>query len=294
MSNDNQKCAPMKKFEGGSCFTIDDLLRLSHGFNDYIKKHKINKKPITIFASKKYLLKELIDRFKEECGDSQICILDQPFVKEINDETLVKNTFRPKGPQKKFDWLSTTNIDEVMEQYESIYPDFMYLGTVPIDFDDLPLGIKTLNFDELYNKKKYRLGIIFNLDEHYKSGSHWIGLFANIKDSKIYFFDSFGVIPDKRIIKFIIRIAKWCYKKHFNKNISDTEILSAIKKNIKNNQVDIRYNTIQHQFKDSECGVYSLHFIIRMLEGINFDDLTENIIKDDKMNKNREIFFRHE
>ena len=36
--------------------------------------------------------------------------------------------------------------------------------------------------------------------------------------------------------------------------------------NIKNlfKDFDIRYNTVQHQFNNSECGVYSINFVIRL------------------------------
>jgi hypothetical protein len=57
-------------------------------------------------------------------------------------------------------------------------------------------------------------------------------------------------------------------------------------------EFDVRYNKIQHQFKNSECGVYSMNFIIRILEGDTFDDIINNITNDDKMNENRNIYFR--
>jgi len=58
------------------------------------------------------------------------------------------------------------------------------------------------------------------------------------------------------------------------------------KKYFKNliDEFDIRYNNIQHQFDNSECGVYSINFIISLAEGKNFDDV---------MNQNRKIFFRN-
>ena len=40
--------------------------------------------------------------------------------------------------------------------------------------------------------------------------------------------------------------------------------------------MDIKYNNIQHQYDDSECGVYSITFILKMLEGHNFDDFINN------------------
>ena len=50
-------------------------------------------------------------------------------------------------------------------------------------------------------------------------------------------------------------------------------------------------NNIRHQFKNSECGVYSMHFIINLLEGKTFEDVTKNIIKDDDMLKNRDLYY---
>ena len=47
------------------------------------------------------------------------------------------------------------------------------------------------------------------------------------------------------------------------------------------------YNHIRHQYKNSECGVYSMMFIINMLENNDFTKNTSNIILDDEMNQNR-------
>jgi hypothetical protein len=56
---------------------------------------------------------------------------------------------------------------------------------------------------------------------------------------------------------------------------------------------DIRYNHIQHQFNNSECGVYSINFIIRLVGGESFDSVINNITKDEEMNANRKIYFRN-
>ena len=74
-----------------------------------------------------------------------------------------------------------------MEQYEKKYNDFKFFGAVPIDFDELPfLGIKDINFDELYNSGK-KLGFVFNLDEHWQSGSHWVALYSDLEKIKYIF-----------------------------------------------------------------------------------------------------------
>jgi hypothetical protein len=59
------------------------------------------------------------------------------------------------------------------------------------------------------------------------------------------------------------------------------------------NDYDVRYNKIQHQFKNSECGVYSMNFIIRLLGGETFDDIVNNITDDITMNNCRKIYFRN-
>ena len=76
-------------------------------------------------------------------------------IKQLKDKDLLENTFRPDGPEGKFEWLNTIHINDVMSQYEKKYNDFKFFGAVPIDFDDLPfLGIKDINFNELYDAGK--------------------------------------------------------------------------------------------------------------------------------------------
>ena len=52
-----------------------------------------------------------------------------------------------------------------------------------------------------------------------------------------------------------------------------------------------KVNKIRHQFKNSECGVYCINFIVSMLEGDTFENYTNNIVKDIDMNKKRELYF---
>ena len=56
---------------------------------------------------------------------------------------------------------------------------------------------------------------------------------------------------------------------------------------------DIKYNQIQHQFEDTECGVYSINFIVRLVGGETFTDITNNIKNDDFMNNCRKSYFKN-
>ena len=64
-------------------------------------------------------------------------------------------------------------------------------------------------------------------------------------------------------------------------------------KGLRDSEIDVRFNKIQHQFKNTECGVYSMNFIIRLLNGETFDDIVNNITKDDEMNACRKEYFRN-
>jgi hypothetical protein len=83
------------------------------------------------------------------------------------------------------------------------------------------------------------------------------------------------------------------YNKKYNKKLNTDGFLKLdhTANNIFNS-FDVRYNKKQHQFKNSECGVYSINFIIRLLKGETFNEITENITKDDEMNNCRNVYFR--
>lgn len=287
------KCAPGKNYTDGSCFTKKDLEIISLALNKEIDD-KIN-----INQNKKDLVKDLENKFKKEynCND-QKCWLGQKFIKKINNEEISKYTFRPKGPDGKHTWLSTTNINEVIDQYENSNDDFLYLGTVPYDFEDLDdLGIKNLDLKKIQNDGINKLGMVINLDYHYESGSHWVALYTDLKKNQIYFFDSFAKKPRKKIKNFINKLTKYLYKKEYNVGLNINKVLENLEgggksKEIENlSKFDIRYNNIQHQFKNSECGVYSINFIVRLAKGESFKNIINNITKDDEMNLCREVYF---
>jgi hypothetical protein len=296
ISDLNKKCAPTSKYKDGSCFSMDSLKKITEAYNN-----KSNNK-IIFNNDKSDVVKQIENKLRKNC-DNHTCWLRQDFVKKINSEKIHKYTFRPEGPIDKYEWLSTTNINEVIDQYQQKYTNFNFLGAVPIDFDDLPiLGICDLNFEEINQRGVNQLGIVFNLDEHYKDGSHWVALYSDIDKYKVYFFDSYGKKPDRRIRRLISRIVKYMYKKKYNKDLSVKSVLEFLKKDKKkllsNNIVqelrsfDVDYNKVRHQYKNSECGVYSINFILELLDGKTFDDITQNKTYDDKMNENRQKYFR--
>lgn len=296
----DKRCAPSKKYEKNSCFTVDSLIKIATEYN------KTNEDKINITSNKEELVKQLEDKFSSSCS-TQTCWLRTDIVKNIEDEDIHENTFRPEGPKAKYGWLSTTNINEVINQYHDVHKDFLFLGTVPYDFQEIhELGLNNYNFEKVYNSGKTKLGMVINLDESHQNGSHWVALYTDLKNDKIYFFDSVGKPPRKKIKKFINKITNFIYKKKYNSEINVGKIFNNINKLDKQhkqkyfklftkklNGIDLKHNHIQHQFKNSECGVYSINFILRLVKGESFDDIINNVTKDDKMNECRKTYFHN-
>lgn len=274
IDKDSLKCAPGVNFSEGSCFSEKQLKKIAFKFN---QKYEIK---INTELPKKDLIRSLIKNIKNKknCeGDS--CILE---LNLHSDSDEITNKLRPQGPRYTNKWLSNINIDEVMYQYQNKYTKFKYLGTVPSDFEKLSfLKIKDLKFKDLLKKNKYKIGMVINLDTSSGSGTHWVSLYVNLKKRQLYFFDSYGKKPMKSIFNFMNRIYKEFTKRDLDYNIIDT-----------NKKFKVRYNNIQHQKKNSECGVYSMNFIIRLLNGEKFSDITKNITDDDKMFECRKSYFR--
>lgn len=303
MQNKNEKCAPSKKFSDGSCYTLESLKLIASKYNESNANKKIN-----ITDNKKQLVEDLTNAFSKTC-DTQSCWLRLDIVKNIdNNEDILENTFRPEGPSKKYDWLSTTNINDVLSQYEDLHKDFLFLGALPNDFEELPmLGLSNIKFDNFIKQGKTKLGMVINLDTHNQSGSHWVALYTDLSNNKLYYFDSVGKKPGKRIKKFNNKIIKYLYSKEKNKNLEVGKIANLINNlddknkkskytkllNKKLKNFDIRYNNIQHQQENSECGVYSINFILRIVKGETFDDITQNITSDEQVNKCRKVYFNN-
>ena len=65
-----------------------------------------------------------------------------------------------------------------------------------------------------------------------------------------------------------------------------------------NNQINFKFesnNGVEHQYKNTECGIYSLFFIIHMLQDKTSKEFYKtHIIKDDQVQNYRKIYFNEE
>ena len=217
----------------------------------------------------------------KKCTD-EVCWIKQDFIKYSPlYKTLLKN-FKPLMPiewhSKPTEWLNTLDIRNVMTQYENKYPTFEFIGPVPMDFDT-KIGFGQCVIDELckidlqqlIEKNKTNIGVIFNLDKHTQQGSHWVAMHCSIDNNEIYYWDSYGMKPEKEVVILMNRLKQQGLK---------------IGHNIK-----IKINNVRHQYKNSECGVYCIYFLTSLLDGKTFNNIINNIIDDDTMNAKRNSYF---
>lgn len=273
------KCAPKKKGEvlPYTCYSKKGLHKIKTIWNTKHRDRKIlSNQPRNIWKALQYIFKESCNR--ESCWIKQKCI------SENIDMDLKKFTFAPKAPdswkENPTEWLTSTDIIEVMKQYEKKHLNFDFIGPSPIDFDK-HLAYGECVWEELcefslaksISEGKTQIGIIFNLDKHNQEGSHWIAMYIDTKKRNIYFLDSYGEKMPRQVQKFKTKVQKQSLKIGNGKKYKLFE------------------NKRRHQYSDSECGMYSLYFIIQLLEGVSFKKFVKKRIKDNYMMKLRKIYF---
>jgi hypothetical protein len=270
-------CAPARAANPevtGSCFRSQALYKIAKSYN---RKYKNN--PIKLDQTPKQIWAQLRRNLSHLCQD-EWCWIDQDFVRELQDPEIDRFTFRPEQPVGQHAWLSTDNIDEVMTQYEAMYPEFIFIGPVPMDFAQVTPELMNPQLQGFANNHKTKIGIIFNMDPSHKRGSHWVAMFIDFsrpRNASIDYFDSFGKCPPPLEIRRLIQ--------HLQGQI---ELLRPGT----NRQFSVNCNNYRHQFANSECGIYTMHFIVQRLKGQSFRTISENIIRDEVMNQHRSTFFR--
>jgi DNA-binding transcriptional regulator GbsR (MarR family) len=236
-----------KTINKGTCYTNDTIFKIKKAFNKNFPNRLI------LSQNPDEIIKDLSSQLSQCKNES--CWLDQ--LSKEERKYLEKMSFSPKKPKEweknPREWLSNIDILNVLEQYEDAYDDFEFIGPTPIDFDT-KIGnncvwkdLCTFDIKKQINSGKNKIGIIFNLDKHDEGGSHWVSLFINIKQGFIFYFDSAANTIPNEITKLIKLILNQCYSEG----------------------VHMKYYTNlpnQHQKGNTECGMYSLYFIITMLE----------------------------
>jgi hypothetical protein len=272
-------CAPCREKNNNNnnniptCYSMDSLLKIAKAWN---KENKSKIIKITPTVSKKYLWNEIQKRLHSKCNKNETCWKKQDFIKKLNDIEIQMNTFKPDYPKEWIKdnntWLNTYDILNVMKQYEKANKDFVFLGPIP---SDCPTKIhcELTNLDLLKLKKKNitKIGIIYNLDVSTGGGTHWVAVYIDNVNNEINYYDSYGSKTIPLINKFIQKLVD-----KYQKN---------------NIQPIVIYNDTRHQYGGSECGMYSMNFILERLHGKTMYEISKMKIPDARMVHLRNLLY---
>ena len=268
-----------------SCMTLQELQSLAKDFN------KQREGKIRISASKRKLIRQFKEKLGDDCGDAEYCWVQQDFVSTQTRSKILNKAFRPLKPKEWYKnrqtWLNTYDILKVMKQYEDKYKDFWFIGVFPIDFNEkdeygycVAPEMCSFNISKVLEKKKKRFGMVLNLDRHDQSGSHWVALYCGLDPKKpnfgVYYYDSVAYAPPKQVAAFMKLVEK--------------QIISEYG-DVIGKRFAMRYNKIQKQFDNYDCGVFSEVFLTQILKHITFDDICKRMKTDHEINLLRDVLY---
>lgn len=309
----NNFCSPANE-NNKFCFSEKSLKKMVCIWNSF------NSKKIANTTNAKQMYKSLNTKLKKYAGTNKYWIwpavieklADKKFESKIDNQSILKKLMRikrnlriiakrdlrPEKPESWYKnprtWLSNYDIQNVMSQYEQTKKyKYQFLGVFPIDFSVksqdgscMYSSICGINVKEYIKKCKKFIGLITNLDKHNEPGSHWTSTFIVI-DPKLqtygaYYYDSTSSSIPKYLYDFLNKIKLQCDTLFPHKTFT------------------IHENKKQHQYKNSECGVFSMIFQIRWINkhivkknNTSFKEIIANpFINDENMLRVRDVLFR--
>ena len=270
------KCSPKTNHDelDFTCYSKSALHKLKNTWNARHPDVKIHSN------DPKEIWQHLKKNMQKTCH-KESCWLRHQCIKNDLPSGFFMQNFSPKQPRewtkKPNTWLTSIEIEQLMKQYEEKHKHFIFLGPSPIDYDVRKLHNECVweeicKFSLLDYKSKgvTKIGLIFNLDPHYKEGSHWVAMFIDIRKKAIYYFDSYGDKVPRRLMKFVRTVRKQA------RNLGE--------------KYKFEQTSRRHQYLTTECGMYSLYFIIKLLEGKPISFFKKRIT-DKYMRKLRSIYF---
>lgn len=275
-----------------TCFDRAALVRLVTSWN---KSHPMNQIKNIQKSSKRQLWSKLNEKMKTKCKgeNKEACWVD----KLASNSDPVSKKLRPVAPKEwkknPYTWLSNFDIEAAMYQYEDEDKyKFKFIGVYPVDFAQkegwfgkcLYEETCQINFKKLVKKGYKYAGMVINMDKHDEPGSHWTALFivmdSNLPSYGAYYYDSVSNPPPKEVKEYMELLKQQA-------NLQDST-----------KEFHLEYNTVRHQYKNSECGIFSMAYIVRWLvllekdQNTTFQKVVKIKINDEMIHDLRKKFFR--
>lgn len=270
----------------GTCYSHKDLQIIAKEYNKLSKDRKID-----IKQPKPQLLSSLEQAFQDVCKN-EFCWSNSKVISNVSTKRKLQESFRPLKPPQWYDnnltWLNTYDILFVMKQYEKLYKDFKFFGVFPINFEerdgyDNCIGefMCTFHLNDLLKQRKKRFAMVLNHDRHDEDGSHWVAVYCDLdfkrKNFGIYYYDSVANPPPPEADNFMKKIQSQLAETKIPKKYHET--------------FEVKVNKIQKQFKDYDCGMFSIISLTQLLKDVPFDYVCEHMKTDDEINQLRNIIY---
>ena len=218
--------------------------------------------------------------------DSEICVLKNPefsqFIGPVQADEVIHERFKPAGPATNTDWLNNDNIDYVLEQWAKKYPNFVHVPFQMIDFDVIKSELTRIDLVTLYESGMRKMGCVINTDKSTRSGIHWFCIFVDLSNDQkwtLEYFDSAGEYPKSSVHKWLNEQRAKLATKHPSKDIQVVDVT--------------RSNQLQKS--TTECGVFSLWYILSRLNEVPYSYFSQpNASDDNMMYQFRKFLFRHD
>jgi len=265
-----------------TCYSHEELRELCAAYNRTTRGERIK----VDGASADELLSELKEKLGPLC-DTERCWASLGILPGDAEKRL-ENNFAPPKPaswnRNPTEWLSNHDIEVAITRHTARHEDFRLLGVFPMDFMDNDASGKCVSnlcgfhIGKLWRQGTKRAAIVLNTDKHTESGQHWVSLFIHAcpgdRRYGVYFFDSTGRPPTPEVDTFSNTVVDQL-KGAFGE--SPEPVYS--------------FNDRTQQKANTECGIFCVHFVMKMLGGCGFRRVCSTIGDDVKMIKLRSELF---
>jgi hypothetical protein len=245
--------------------------------------------------------------------NSESCVIAHPTLRQfVVDRRLaapraleleLELRFKASGPRDSLALLSNYNLDETLQRWARVFPEFFPCPFAMMDFDsngdyfgdaDLPAILEGRADAELgrgvgRTRRPFKcFGCIVNTDTSRGPGKHWVAVFVDCRPPPgepwtVEYFNSAGRPPPKPMLRWMERTRA----RLADYRASRPECRGAVC-----DVVSVPVTDMDHQESQTECGLYALFYIRRRLEGAPYEFFEQQLVPDDAMTAFRQHVFR--
>jgi len=231
--------------------------------------------------------------------DSESCVITHPSFRKFGNSSGLATTnqingeletrFKAVGPREGNSLLSNVHIDETLQRWARVFTKFYCCPFAMMDFELNDDKLGKINISEVFEGKvpleigrkevvlrpANTFACVLNTDTSSGPGKHWVALFVDNRDPvcTIEYFNSAGNPPTKPVVRWMAKAKK---------RLAHKGVAAEI----------VAVTDVDHQESQTECGVYTLYYVRRRLEGTPYTFFFERLVPDDLMTEFRKHCFR--